>query len=95
MVWPIFFLVAGGAAFAVRGALRAASRSGCGGPQGAPRGLGAPQWMEKLNERARRWKQQMEGLTRDLRGFEAPMSRSEAYQILKLSYGGTEGEGDI
>ncbi|OEH78701.1 mitochondrial import inner membrane translocase subunit TIM14 [Cyclospora cayetanensis] len=89
MVWPLVFLAAGGAAYAVRGAFRLASRtrlgasgSSHGASQGVP--LGTPAWLEGVLKKAGDLRHQVEHLTRDMKGFETPMTRSEAYQILKL-----------
>ena len=88
MAWPLIFLAAGGAAYAARGAMRLImkSRGGApGGPLGAPGGpLGAPSWASGLYKKAELLKQQIQFATRDMKGFESPMTRAEAYQILRL-----------
>lgn len=86
MVWPLVFLAAGGAAFAVRGALRFVSRARLGASQGAFGGAppAVPEWVKGLNHMAGGLKHQFLALTRDMKGFEAPMTKAEAYQILSL-----------
>ncbi|KAL8275478.1 hypothetical protein Esti_000610 [Eimeria stiedai] len=86
MVWPLVFLAVGGASYAVRAALRIARQSSAGGPSAVGRGplWGPPPWIQNLNRGVSGWKEQLAFITKDMRGFEVPMTKSEAYNILRL-----------
>nr|CEL66393.1 TPA: DnaJ domain containing protein, related [Neospora caninum Liverpool] len=87
-MWPLVCFLVGGAAFAARGGLRQAAiwrqgKSASGG-SGTQADVAEPlrQWFQaKFGAAGVQWR----ALTRDLRGFENPMSKTEAFQILRLS----------
>ncbi|PFH34602.1 putative TIM14 protein [Besnoitia besnoiti] len=96
-MWPMICLLVGGAAFAARRGLReaavwqAARKAAAekAGEKGGEAAKGMPgdfsetlrQWTEKAGNLGSYWK----AFSRDLRGFENPMTQAEAYQILRLN----------
>lgn len=87
MAWPLVFLAIGGAAFACRGVLRVASKSGVFATRIKAEGAFAPalnNWLNRASTAASTCRRHVQSLTRDLRGFENPMTTAEAYQILRL-----------
>ncbi|KEP64814.1 UNVERIFIED_CONTAM: TIM14 protein [Hammondia hammondi] len=94
-MWPLVCFLVGGAAFAARRGLRQAAawraaRQPAAGTSGhaefskAGEEFPAPLFLwcrEKFGAASSQWR----ALTRDLRGFDNPMTKTEALQILKLS----------
>lgn len=73
MAWPVIALAIGGSAFAARAGFRCLKKANVDF-----RKVGLPSWVAPGIDGLR-------NLSRDLRGFDNPISASEAYQILNIS----------